>query len=90
MRDYDPSHDLYEVLGLSPDTEEDGVRARLAQLRAAEPWWLLDEAAAVLLQLDHRTRYDAQRAAYRLRRMMRASLAVFVGRASAPSEGEGA
>ena len=80
---YDPEHDMYELLAVSADAFEADIRIRVEALRGVEDDPSLDEAAAVLLNLDLRTRYDAERATHRMRVMMRESLAVFSGRTPA-------
>jgi hypothetical protein len=82
---YNPDRDLYELLGVSAVAGENEIRERLAQLRGAKDGAELEEAAAVLLNLRHRTQYDTQRATHRMRLLMRASLAVFSGHT--PAEG---
>ena len=80
---YDARHDLYQSLAVSPDASDEEIRDRVEALRAAEDDPLLDDAAAVLLDLDARTRYDAERAAHQTRSIMRHSLGVFPGRTPA-------
>jgi hypothetical protein len=80
---YDSARDLYEILALEPDASEEQIRQRVEALRGVKSDEDLDEAAAVLLDMHSRTRYDTQRATHRMRVMMRESLAVFSGRTPA-------
>jgi hypothetical protein len=77
---YDPNRDCYELLAVSSEAGEDQIRHRIAGLRGVKDDRDLDDAAAVLLDMHARTRYDAQRATHRMRVMMRESLGVFSGR----------
>jgi hypothetical protein len=80
---YNAEHDLYEVLAVSALAPAEDIRAMIDALRGAADEACLDEAAAVLLNLDSRTRYDAERATHRMRLMMRDGLGVFSGRTPA-------
>ena len=77
---YNAEHDLYEVLAVSALASAADIRSRIEDLRGGDGDASLDEAAAVLLNLDSRTRYDAERATHRMRLMMRQSVGVFSGR----------
>ena len=77
---YNPGHDLYRLLAVSADASADDIRASVAALRGAAGDPAIDEAAAILLNLESRTRYDAERATHRMRSMIRDSLPVFSGR----------
>lgn len=76
---YDPGSDLYAVLGVDSDASPDEIRRALWRVRdaAGTPDAGLDQAEALLLNADARTRYNVQRAAYRLRRLLRAGFRVF-------------
>ena len=80
---YNPAVDLYELLAVSADASDDQILHRIEGLRGVKNDRDLDEAACVLLDLELRTRYDAQRATYRMRTLMRDGLAVFTGRTPA-------
>lgn len=77
---YNPEHDLYQLLAVSPAAGEDEVRARIESLRGSLEGSDLDEAEGILLNLDSRTRYNSERATHRMRLMLRESLPVFSGR----------
>jgi hypothetical protein len=83
---YDPDRDLYELLAMPADARADQIRDRIEALRGLKRDRDLEEAAGVLLDLELRTRYDTKRATYRMRMIMRESLAVFTGRAAAPGD----
>jgi hypothetical protein len=80
---YNSDRDLYALLSLDADATEDQIRDRIEGLRGVKDASRLAEAAAVLLDIHARTRYDARRATHRMRVMMRESLAVFSGRTPA-------
>jgi hypothetical protein len=77
---YSPDRDLYALLGVPAAAGSDQIRSALQSLRGEKDDMDLEEAARVLLNLDLRTRYDAERATCRVRTIMRDSLAMFSGR----------
>lgn len=66
---YEPERDLYRLLELPSDATVSEIRAALRRLRGRRADDDLAEAVLVLLDLRVRARYDAQRAAHRLREM---------------------
>jgi hypothetical protein len=84
MTPYDPTRDLYQLLGVASDAGEDELRRRIEGLRGTGRDPELDEAAAVLLDIHTRTAYDTQRATHRMHRIMRDSLRVFAGPGGVP------
>jgi hypothetical protein len=80
---YNAERDLYEVLAVSANASAEDIRWTIEALRGTKDDVSLDEAAAVLLNLDWRTRYDTERATHRMRVMLRESVAVFSGRTPA-------
>jgi hypothetical protein len=80
---YDPDRDLYQMLAVSADAEDDQIRRRIDALRGVKDNRDLEEAARVLLDMEWRTRYDTQRATHRMRGLLREGLGVFSGRTPA-------
>jgi hypothetical protein len=78
--EYRPDRDLYALLGVPSGAGADQIQSALQFLRGKKDDADLEEAASVLLNLELRTRYDTERATYRVRTIMRDSLAVFSGR----------
>jgi hypothetical protein len=77
---YNPDRDLYELLAVRSDASPEQIEHRIDGLRGVKADEDLELAAAVLLDLHARTRYDTSRATYRMRRMLRESRAIFSGR----------
>src|SRR5438045_9327961 len=72
---YRADRDLYALLGVPSAAGYDQIQSALQSLRGEKDDADLEEAASVLLNVELRTRYDTERATYRVRPILRDSLA---------------